>query len=173
MVGLLELLGLTLFGNLFFGAVLFALILFVFFIAEIQEEGWWATTILIIAGVLYYFWGGESFHKLTSLLTTKTITIYCIIGFLYSIIKIYFFARIKTKKTSEKEVLKDGFIESLKYDVKENFLRWWFLWPVSIIIWFVKDMISEISDWFYSKFDKFFSYILMLGIKSITSKNKK
>ncbi|MDD5649060.1 MAG: hypothetical protein PHF86_01395 [Candidatus Nanoarchaeia archaeon] len=161
------LLGLTLFGSTILGIALFMFFLFLCFVADVKKDGFIATFSLIVMGVLYYFWGKESWVTLISFISIKSIFLYIGLGFIHAIIRIYFYGREEMKKVNEYRSGGNSYDYSINKNIKSNVFRWWLLWPISFIIWVIQDMVKDIYDWVYNKLDKFFNYIMDLGIKSV------
>ena len=160
------LLVIQLFGSAILGIAVLTLFIIFCFVADWNENGYVATTALVITGLLFYFFGKETWNHVVNFITCKMILGYIILGLIYAIIRIFFYGRIEKKKFNQSQ-LEGHYPYSINKDIKDNIKRWWFLWIISLIDWFLKDMIKEIYDITYQKLSKFFNYILELGIKSI------
>lgn len=168
-MNLLELLlTATLFGSMFWGITFLVGFIVICFIADINENGFWATIFLIIFGALFYFFGRKTFDVIINLLTWKFLIFYFSAGLVHAIIRVFFFGRNEMKKFNEFRThnlsTHDYVIET---DVKEHVFRWWFMWPISLITWIIKDALKDIYYWFYDRFSTLFEFVLNLGVKSV------
>jgi len=171
-----TLLTLTLFGSVMWfwmSAIAFILICVA---SDIEENGFAAFIVLIVTAILYYFWG--DIKIILAFITLINVTIYLIIGLFFSALRTFFTGRTlgkrlkdlpeKTKETHSYDTTKES--EKIKFvnKLKGNVFRWWFMWPISLIIWLINDLIKDFWNFIYSKLKKFYNFILELGIKSIT-----
>lgn len=164
-----ELLTFTLFGSViaFWSVVL--LFVVIAFISENYKQGipmFFITIGLVIAhqyksnfNVLQYF-------------DLANILIYLGIGFVFSLIRTYFYANRKKRKAlknyhNDENLNKklEALKEDVKSDLKGNVFRWWFMWPASAIYWLVSDLIRDLWNSFYDKISKLFTGLVNLGFK--------
>lgn len=145
---------LDLISNIFLTLPLFFLIelgvvLFLLFLAEGVKEG--VIGFVAVVG----FWAISSIRHETGYFPQPTnlqIAMYVLIGLIYAIIRLYFAGTknkvylysndsIKDKETQNKEAI-------LNY-AKENFFRWWTLWPISFIYWFFTEFLVKAKEVFF------------------------
>ena len=172
---LVGLTALTLFGSVIWFWLVVALFIVICFASDINENGFFAFGTLVVVSVVSYFWGSETFMYFKSLFTLTNILIYLGVGFGFSTIRAFFASRKLGKELLEltqksyetlevsKSNLKKNFIE----DLSGNVFRWWFMWPVSLLTWMVKDLISDMWNYCWKKLQGFYLYIVELGIKSV------
>ena len=132
----------TLFGSvgLFFlglGILVFTLIL-----ADLNENGYYATFSFAVFLGLVYFWGEAD---ILSVFSIKNILMYLFTGFLFSLMRTYF----KGKELSKKG---KGYKETFR--LKDNVFRWWFLFPISAINWVFGHLLRDLFNLIYSKVEK-------------------
>jgi hypothetical protein len=168
-----TLLKLTLFGSIFWGIAALVILLVVCFLSDLDENGFFATVALIVIGTLFYFFGKETWHLFISILTFVNLAIYFGAGLLHAFIRVYFHGRNEMKKVNEDRLNGRSYEHTIERDIKLDVFRWWFMWPISLIDWFVKDLIKDIYDWIYDKISKVFDFVLNLGIKSVKEIPKK
>jgi len=171
-----ALLTLTLFGSVIWFWISAIIFLFICFASDINENGFVAFAFLVVVAILYHFWG--DIKSILTFLTFVNISIYLVIGLMFSAFRTFFAGRTlgklikdlpgnKDKPTSyygsTKESEKAIFIDKLK----GNIFRWWFMWPISLITWLVTDLFKDAWNFIYSKLKVFYNYILDLGIKSV------
>jgi hypothetical protein len=171
------LLVIQLFGSAILGIAVLGLFITFCFVADWDENGYIATTALVITSLLFYFFGKETWNIVINFITWKLVLGYLIIGIIYAIIRIFFHGRIEKNKLNKSrlEGRSSDFEYTINRNIKNNVKRWWLLWVISLIDWFLKDMIKEIYDIVYQKLSKFFNYVLELGINSVPEvpKNEK
>jgi hypothetical protein len=138
-----------LFGSFVWFWIITGILLICLFLSDIEEQGYAATTSLIIFLGLNYFWGNLDISQFFNF---KLIGIYLLIGLIYSFIKTYFYARKKGE---------DG-----REYIKENVFRWWGLWPISLINWILSDIIRDLYNLIYDKLSNLYNGIFNLGLKS-------
>jgi len=158
---------LILFGSFVWAVIVIAILLVIFFIADLEENGFMATIALVVSGILFYVWGKESFMVITSLFTFKSIIIYFGFGLVHALVRIFFHGRKEMQKVNDAIVNKDSYHPKIDMNVKSDVFRWWFLWPISLIVWIVQDMIGNVYNYCYDKFATLFNKILMYGVKSV------
>ena len=169
-----SLLTVTLFGSVIWAVISVVLFLIILFTSDIEENGFYAFASLIVFGVLYYFWG--TFEPLLIFLTWKMLSLYFVIGLIYSVVRTFFKGR---KLGEEIKDLPDERPKEYPYDSKEsvkeeffsklkgNVFRWWFMWPISLINWAVTDLVKDAWNYLFSKMRKFYNFVLELGVKSV------
>jgi hypothetical protein len=57
------------------------------------------------------------------------------------------------------------FDEETKENLKGNVFRWWFLWPISLLIWIASDFIIDFWKIIYNFFKGLFESILNIAMK--------
>ena len=171
-----ALLTVTLFGSSFWGISLLLLFFVGCFWADFEEQGFLATLFLLIIGLLFYFVGKDTWIPIVNMMTWKFFAVYFVAGLVHSFIRVFFYGRKQMNKLNEYRLRHSEIFDyepDIDRDVKSHVFRWWFMWPISLISWFVKDMIKEIYYWVYQKFTKVFDFVLDIGIKSIKEVPKK
>ena len=164
-----TILSLALFGSVVWALVVLTILLVVFFAADIEENGYVATVFFCVACILFYLFGKETWHKFISILSYGNILFYLALGLVHAFMRVYFHGRNEMIKVNEDRLKgrSETFEHTIDKNIKGNVFRWWFLWPVSLINWFIKDMIKDIYNWIYKHMEKIFDYIMTLGIKSV------
>ncbi len=161
-----ALLALTLFGT-FWGALIgIVLFLIICWLADIYENGFFATAALIVICVLFYY-KGANFAPFMFIISWTFAGTYLGIGLVYSVIRVFFEGRKLGKKIQDlpkgNTSQKDYVIDKLSGNVS----RWWFMWPISLINWVLTDLLRDFWDYVYSKMGNFYRKVLELGIKSV------
>lgn len=60
---------------------------------------------------------------------------------------------------------RDGAIKNYKKELKNNAARWLFLWWISVITWFLGDLLKDLWDAVYHFFKNFYERMLDYGIR--------
>lgn len=171
-------LSIALFGSFVWWSIITAVILLILFVSEVKSQegsGWISLVALIAYFIIFYFWGNKD---IGILLDWKFLLLYLGIGFVYTLIRTYFFGRSSKNKVQEnintsysgsyntkesavnyKKREREEFIEKLKVNV----FRWWFIWPISLIVWTLSDLVRDVWNWIYANIRKIFEGIFMLG----------
>lgn len=137
---------LTLFGAwwAFSGAVV--VWFYCLFASENEENGWIASiATAVFLGLLYY----KSNVNPLPYFTLLNVLLYVGVGFVYSLIKTYFYSRAGGYKS----------------ELKEHVFRWWGLWPVSLLYWIFSDLLKDLYDVVYSKISVVYDKIFEFGKK--------
>ena len=169
----------ALFGSATWFWVSFVALAILFTISEWKESG-------VIAAVGFAAFIGVHWHQgtttLSQIFTWQNILIYIGIGIVYALIRSFFSAR---KKRAEYQSLleRDSELEKNskgqnKYnnnaedqlqrwldDLKMDAIRWISIWPISIPLWFLQDMLAEIFSWLYDKMAIVFRKVFEAGLK--------
>jgi|AntRauMFilla1563_2_1112583.scaffolds.fasta_scaffold03221_4 hypothetical protein len=155
MENFLEILvGFTLFGsilNFWFLTVGSAIVLLIS-----EKHNSWFWLIFIILGYLVLIQGGSNFDIRESF-SPWYLLYYLIIGFIYALIRTYFHGN---KITSKKD------FDNKKYGIKDKIIKWWVLFPLSFINWVLSDLLNDIMNFLYNRFDKLFEYVFKLGARN-------
>jgi hypothetical protein len=170
-----TLMTLTLFGSVVWALIVIGLFIAFCFYSDVNENGFIATVSLIIFGFMFFKWGKESLPVFKSFFTWSFFIIYFSLGLLHAFIRVFFHGRSEMKKVNEYRLQGHTYEYNIDRKIKENIFRWWFMWPVSLIVWIISDMIKEICDFIYQKMSKVFDFIFNLGVKSVKEvpKNEK
>jgi hypothetical protein len=168
-----SLLALSLFGSFVWALVVLAIFLVFCFVAESEENGFIATIFLAISGGLFYFFGRDTWNLFVSIISWQGLVIYFGAGLAHAFVRVYFHGRKEALLLAEDRVRNSTYEHKIDRDVKGHVFRWWFLWPVSLLTWFLRDMVKEIYTWVYSKFSKTFDYVMDMGVKSVKVPEKK
>lgn len=160
-----------LFGSVLYFYLFSLIFLTILFFADYHESGFHAFgAFLIFLGVTFY-WG--TFEPL-EYLSWGSVGLYLGIGFLYSLVRTYFYGRkalvyggYKTDPSDDEKIKYiENQISERKVHLKGNVFRWWFLFPVSFIDWVLSDLVKDIYDWIYKYLHKLYDSILDIGLKS-------
>lgn len=154
-----ELLKLAIFGSLTWAIICLAVMFILFLISEHVEHGGIAVLSIVAFLIVNHYWGNI---PIKPLLTWVNILLYFGIGFIFSIIRSYFYGRLLAKK-GYKEV-------ELNEEIKNNVFRWWFMWPISLIYWTIFHLIFDVFDFVFDKFESTFRYFINLGLNSKAKK---
>lgn len=159
----------TLFGSIFWGVAALVILIGLCFWADVEEEGWIALIIGIIFGVIFYLFGRDTLHNFFSLLTFVNISLYLGVGLLYAFVRIFFYGRNQAYKFNEEKKTNKSeyYTPRIDRDIKSHVFRWWFLWPISLINWVIKDVVRDVYNFAYDKLSRVFNFVLDLGIKSV------
>lgn len=143
-------LSLAIFGSFVWFCIILLIVLSFLFISESREDGTIAFTAFIVFAVINHFWGNI---PLFSYFTWENILIYLGIGFIYAIIKSFFYGRNSKDDTYNTKINK----------LKGNVFRWWTLWPISLTYWVFSDLFKDLYEWLYKHIGKLFEYFFKLG----------
>jgi hypothetical protein len=150
-----------------FGVAALLVLLIILFVSEVSENGFLATVFSLIIGVCFFFYGKDTWNSFVSILTVKTIVMYIIAGLVFAIFRVFMHGRNEMRKAVHFKATGNIGKYDINKEIKESVFRWWFLWPVSLIVWVIKDFINEIYDLVYVAFDRFFNSVMNLGIKTV------
>ena len=159
-----------LFGSVLYFYLLTIFLLIIFFFADVHESGFHAFGAFLIFLGLTYFWG--TFEPL-GYLSWINVGAYFGIGFLYSLIRTFFYGRKSLKydgvisKPTDEDITNNlkYRIEDRKSHLKNNVFRWWFLFPISFIDWVLSDLVKDVYNWLYKQLHKLYESILDAGLK--------
>ena len=161
-----ALIALTLWGSFLWGIALVLVFLLICIISDVNENGFLATTYLILAIVMLYFWGDKSYEHILSFLTWKFIIIYLVLGLMHSLMRSFFHGREQMDLVNEHKQ-KQWSSHTIDRNLKHHVARWWFLWPISLSIWIIKDKLKAAWNFCWNKINKVFDWFMELGIKSV------
>ena len=172
--------GFVLWGSVLYFWIFTSIFVLILFLSDIYENGYFAfTTFLIFLAVLFF----SSNVDLVSFITLywHSPLIYLGIGLIYATIRIFFYGRKQfnpinlpySAKDYSADKIKELKREELRSKLKSNMFRWWFLFPISFLNWFLKDLVRDFFNWVYSKLRRFFEYVLDLGINSVSVEDEK
>lgn len=126
----------TVFGSAIGFGIMIAIYLIVLFISDWEESGTFATVITgVLVGVIY-FWGDTAFFEIFN---WKNIAMYLLVGKVFALVRTYF---------KGKEL--DAF-QKKSFNLRDNYLRWWFLFPFSAINWILGRLLKDFGTFIYSK----------------------
>lgn len=162
-----ALLTLTLFGSVIWALITIGIFLIICFISDVNENGFVATGFLVVLSFLFFIWGKESLPVFKSLISWQFLVTYFSLGLVYAFIRVFFHGRSEMKKVNEHRLEGRTYEYNIDRKIKENIFRWWFMFPISLIVWIISDMIKEIYDYVYQRMSKAFDYVFNLGIKSV------
>lgn len=166
-------LSIALFGSFVWWSIITAVLLIILFVYEVKENGYVAFGFVVAYLVVFYFWGNKD---LGFLLDWKLLASYFGIGLLYSIIRTLILGS-KKKTEIQEHINKDSWIKSkkdairykegqgreLRRELSGNVSRWWLMWPISLIVWTLSDLLSDFWNWLWKGFRKVFEAIFALG----------
>lgn len=132
----MDFLTFTLFGSTVVLAIAFIVTLIVFLASDLTENGTLATVTFVVFIGLNYFWGNL---PLKEIFTVYNILMYAFVGFIFAMIRTYF----KGRELDEHD--------KRHFDLRDNVLRWWFLFPISLITWVFGDLLSNFYSLMYDK----------------------
>lgn len=158
---LVELPAFMLFGSILYFWILVVLLVIVLHTFDNYQNGYGATVSVVIFIILTKYWGTFDIFTLVNL---KAVGIYIVIGLAFAGLRTYFFAR---KAEDEQDA-----VNRLK-QLRFNVFRWWFLWPVSLLNWFLYDLIRDFFNVVYDKLEKKFVVIFNKGLKKEYKYNPK
>ena len=144
----------TLFGSFIWFCIFTSTLLILFFVSEFNEEGSIAFFALIVYAAFMYLAGIIDPNVYVPILSWTSVLLYLGIGFLFSLIRTYFYGLKKKrtfliKYTEPTKDDKDYAIQDMIYDLKGNVFRWWFMWPISAISWVIKDLLKDFCEFIY------------------------
>jgi len=148
---------LTLFGSFFWMAVLLVVLLIALFASEVEEQGGIAFIGVVTFLVLNYYWGNVPVMKFIS---WASVLGYLGVGLLFTIVRVFFYGR-------------EMAIKGNKFDVwylKNHVFRWWFIWPISLLVWIFSDLLSDLWNFIYERLGHTFEYFMKLGYDSVKTK---
>ncbi len=166
-------LSIALFGSFLWWSITTAVLLIIFFTSEVKENGYVAFFFAAAYLTVFYFWGNKD---LGVFLDWKYLLSYFGIGLVYAIIRTLILGNKKKNKIQE-TINNDSFIktkqEAINYkkrkgekhrrELSGNISRWWFMWPISLIVWVLSDLFSDLWHWLYKNLRKIFESIFNLG----------
>jgi hypothetical protein len=154
----MDLLSLTIFGSFVWFCIFLAALIIAFFWSEGAEEGSIAFVAVVAFVLVNHFWGNI---PLLRFVTWINVFAYLGVGFIYAVIRVYFYGR-NTKSDDSSSYYTTRAINELK----GNVFRWWFIWPISLIYWAISDLLGDLWNWIYQRFEGLFEYFFKLGQKS-------
>lgn len=172
---LVGLTALTLFGSVIWFWLMFALFIVICFASDIKKNGYYAFGTLIVVSVILYFWGNETFVYFKSVVWNfKNISTYLGVGLLFATIKSFFASRKLAKELKNlPDTSDDSWVttkskrrKEFNEELGENVARWWFMWPISLIIWLYDSLLADVWNFIWKKIKGYFLFIVDLGIKS-------
>jgi len=159
----------SLFGNVVaFWACTLVLLALLFYL-DFHERSISSISSIMIFIVIVYFWGDI---KIFTFITLQRIGYYFLIGAVFALIRAFLYGNKKLvyngigiiSEEKIKQNLKEQ-DEKLSEGLKDNVLRWWSLWPISLFNWLLTDFIRQIGSWLYDRFNKVFLFFFNLGKK--------
>lgn len=167
------LLTLTLFGSVVWFWISILVFLIICFASDINENGYYAFGSLVVVSVVYYFYG--DIKSILQFFTLTNILTYLVIGFTFASLKTLIISKkFKDKlKTYPIDRSGDKYVPYTQEEAKKDFIeklegnvtRWWFMWPVSLLNWLIKDLIRDIAHFIYLKFKGYFEFIVEQSLK--------
>ena len=149
----MSLLSFAIFGSWVWAAIFAGILLILLFTSEALEQGFIALVSFVVFLLINHFWGNI---PVFSYLTWVNIGVYLGLGFVFSIFRVFFYGRKQAKTNSKPNLANLG----------GNVCRWWFLWPVSALVWILSYLAKTLWDFIYQLLGHGFEYILELGFRS-------
>lgn len=144
----------SLFGSFLWFYGLIGLLFILLVISDIRSDGYSAFFVFSVSIGILLKWSDFPVHDV---FTWANIAIYLLIGFVFAIIRVYF-KGVEHRKKEEQYPN-----STMYYKLKHHVFRWWFMWPISLLNWAIKDLISNLWDFIYKKLEIIFDYIYNLG----------
>ena len=159
-----QILALTLFGSVTWAIIIGVLFLIIVLVSDYNENGWAIT--LSFAGLLTLFgiWGSTPLWVVFPLLSWKFLAFYLTVGLGFALLRTYFYAKNYAKRNSYSS--KEDIMYDLKRDLGGNVFRWWFVWPVSFLIWVFGDLLVDLFEFIWPKIRGIFMVIASAGINN-------
>ncbi len=154
-----EFLSLAIFGSFVWFCIITGLLFIFYMISDALESGIIAVLATVAFLVINHYSGNVPIVKF---LTLSNILAYLGVGFLYASLRTYFYGR-ELRGT-------DSYVDSL--ELKGNVIRWWMLFPFSIISWCLTDLIGEFFNRIFFLFSNFFEKIFNSG-RGVSDKKPK
>lgn len=148
-----------LWGSIAYFWLLLVFVTIVSLICERHDNWFWLIGTILVFGFITQT---RTNVDLRDVITLSNALGYLGIGFVYAMLMTYIYGRKSDSKYSPEY-----------YDVKSKVIRWWFLFPLSIINWIVSDFIFDATEFIYDKFSGLFEYIFRLGYEHQMKKKKK
>lgn len=140
-------------------------------ISEKEEDG----SISFLATLVYFgILSKFTVLDVSFLLSWKLWLIYLGIGTIYMFLRVYLIGVDMGKKTTSARLMEDPDFRRNKYnfyDVKYKAIRWWFMWPTSIVKWLFSDIIKRVSIGIYNKIESLSYLVFSKGIEKGSSLN--
>jgi len=167
-------LSIALFGSFVWWCIITATVLIIFFISELRENGFIAFGFAVTYLTLFYFKGNQD---LGVFLDWNYLLIYLAVGLLYSIMRTLTLG-IKKKNETQEHINNRWHViktkkDAIKYKKEQrqellkklggNVSRWWFMWPISLIVWVLQDLMADIWNWGWKLFRSIFEAIFNFG----------
>ena len=152
-----ELLSLTIFGSFIWFCIVTGLLFLAYVISDALEAGVIAVLATVSYLVVNYYSGNVPIVKV---FTLSNILIYLALGFLYASLRTYLYGVEKRKNYPNK-------YDFDKSEIKSSVIRWWLLFPFSLISWCVTDLFNNFFSALYNLFSKFFEAVFILGYKGV------
>lgn len=142
------------------------------FASDFHKNGFYIFGSVVLFSVVNYVWGDVN---LLDYVSWPRIGIYLGIGFLYSLVRTYFYGRtykdkyLKSKTHSNQVMLKESRTDYLK----DNVFRWWFAFPISVINWLLTDLLKDTWNMIYSKLEVLFEKVFNMGSDGVDNELNK
>lgn len=154
-----QLLQLAFFGSFawFLVASVFLLVCFIW--SELDEHGGIAFVAVLGFLIVNHFFGNVPTKEI---FTWWNVVGYLFLGLVYALVRTYHFGKTVSSiyiKSNEKN-------SPVPSELKENVFRWWFLWPISLIVWVCSELLGDLYDKLYDFCSSLFNYMFNLGLKT-------
>lgn len=161
------LLGLTLFGSFIWSAILIGLYFTLCIYDDVVENGISAFVVGIIAVIVFGIWSNVDFKIIWESFSFLYLLYYLLIGIIHAVIRSFFRGRAEQIKFLA--ILKDNpkTYHRVSFDIKEHVFRWILMWPISLVVWILKDIVKDIYLYLYKRFGKLFNYFMRLGMSTV------
>jgi len=168
-------LSIALFGSFVWWSIITAVLLIILFVSEVNENGYVAFGFVVAYLTLFYFKGNQD---LGVFLDWNYLLIYLSVGIIYSVIRTLNLGLKKKKEVQEHINNSESYWiktkkDAIKYKKQQhqellkklaaNVSRWWFMWPISLIVWTLSDLMSDFWNWLWKIFRSVFEAIFNFG----------
>jgi hypothetical protein len=170
-----TLLALTLFGSVVWFWIITSVFVIICFASDLNKNGYYAFAAFIVLIAAFNFWGDVK--AILGFITWTNVGIYLALGLIYATVKTFFAGRKLKEKIKDlpEDRKKDSVYTNTQKEEKKHFIsklesnvtRWWLMWWVSLINWMFTDLFKDFFHLVYSKFRRFFEYVLELGMSSV------
>lgn len=141
------------FGSFIWFCIIVGVFIILCFLSEGYEHGGIGLGALVSLILVNYWWGNI---PLIDLINWKFICSYLFIGFVFALIRTFFYARKKREIGWDEKAL----MRKLKGQVS----RWWFMWPASLLYWIFSDLFGQVWDIVYDKIEDIFRQMVRWGL---------
>ena len=140
-----SLLHFTLFGSAIAFWIMILIVISISIGADIHEEGFVALVAIIVALILNYFFGSFKIQNYRP--DFRFISIYILLGFIFSVVRTYFKGRELSDEAKK------------RFELKDHVFRWWSMFPICALTWIFGSLLSDLFNIVYRKLKTFYEKI--------------